>query len=217
MAKKNNYDSIAGSYDLISRLVFQKAIVRSQQSLLPYITTPANVLIVGGGTGWILEEIVKIHPAGLVITYLDNSTKMIALARQRNWKQNEVTFLEIPVEDFRTIHQFDIIFTPFLFDNFSPDNAALSFNLLKKLLKPGGKWLFVDFNIQTNLNRIWQKPLLQLMYRFFRIIGNVEAKQLPDMEGLFMAASFKIAFESRHYGGFILARVFEWMEHKPRS
>jgi ubiquinone/menaquinone biosynthesis C-methylase UbiE len=55
----NNYDRIARIYDKLSRMVFGKSIVRAQQSILPFITTPARMLIVGGGTGWILEEIAR--------------------------------------------------------------------------------------------------------------------------------------------------------------
>jgi ubiquinone/menaquinone biosynthesis C-methylase UbiE len=208
VARKNNYDAITGSYDLISRLVFQKAIVRSQQSLLPFITAPSNILIVGGGTGWILEEIAKIRPAGLLITYLDMSARMIALARQKDYKQNEVVFLQMPVEDFTTAHRFDIIFAPFLFDNFGPARARSNFERLDKLLKPDGLWLFADFKIQKNLNRIWQKALLKIMYRFFKTVSSVEATQLPDMDSLFENRNYQVIFESLHYFGFIQARVY---------
>ena len=46
-AMLNNYDRVAGLYDRLSRLVFGKAIILAQRSLLPLMTSPARVLIVG--------------------------------------------------------------------------------------------------------------------------------------------------------------------------
>ena len=77
---KNNYNTIAGYYDFLSRTIFQRSIINAQVALLSYIKPNSTVLIVGGGTGWILE---KIEPAGLEITYVEISENMLALSRKR--------------------------------------------------------------------------------------------------------------------------------------
>ncbi len=77
-----NYNKIAKYYDLISRLVYGKAIIKAQVSLLKFIPANSSVLIIGGGTGWVLEELAKIHQEGLTIIYVENSSKMIALAQK---------------------------------------------------------------------------------------------------------------------------------------
>ena len=208
MAHANDYDRIAGNYDAISRLFFQKAIVRSQQSLFPFLSSPSTVLIVGGGTGWILEEIAKIHSKGLHITYLDLSGKMIALAKKRDFKQNAVIFVQADIEEFESRQQFDFIITPFLFDNFKPDRAASIFGRLDRLLSSSGLWLFADFHVQDNINGVWQKMVLKCMYLFFRIVSKVEASELTDMTMLFVLKKYETVFESSHFFRFIQARVY---------
>ncbi|GGB91275.1 class I SAM-dependent methyltransferase [Dyadobacter sediminis] len=204
----NNYDDIAGNYDAISRLVFRKSIVRSQQVLLPHVKTPSRILIVGGGTGWILEELSRIHPRGLSITYVEISRNMIALAEKRNWQQNRVSFVHTAIEDYDTEIKFDVIMTPFLFDNFRTERAETVFRLLDKLVLPGGLWLFTDFHVEKNARGIWQLVLLKIMYWFFRKIAHVEAGELPNLDAQFLAARYACIYKSFHFSRFIQSLVF---------
>jgi hypothetical protein len=57
-----SFNNSAWFYDRLSRLVYGKAIVNTQLYLLGYIQPNSNILIVGGGTGWILDEITRLHP-----------------------------------------------------------------------------------------------------------------------------------------------------------
>ena len=98
---RNNYDNIASSYDLLSRLVFFRSQVKAQIEQLKYIPEGSNVLIAGGGTGWILEEIAKIHPSGLSITYVEISAKMLEISQKRNTKANTITYIRSSIEDFK--------------------------------------------------------------------------------------------------------------------
>lgn len=85
----NNYDKLANHYDTLSRLVFFKSQVNSQINQLQYIQENSHVLIVGGGTGWILEELAKVYTNGLKIVYVEISAKMIALSQKRNYKDKD--------------------------------------------------------------------------------------------------------------------------------
>jgi SAM-dependent methyltransferase len=98
----NNYDIIARRYDFLSRLVFRQAQVRAQVQLLAYLDDGERILIVGGGTGWILEALTAARPSGLKITYVEISANMLALAARRNYGRNEVIFVHAPVEEFVT-------------------------------------------------------------------------------------------------------------------
>lgn len=204
----NNYDRIAGSYDKLSRLVFGKAIVRAQQSLIPVIDSPASVLIAGGGTGWILEEIAHAHPSGLSIDYVEISSKMIDRARSRNSGNNHVTFIHSAIEEFHAGSPYDFVVTPFLFDNFNSKRAETVFRKLDAFLKPGGHWLFTDFHIEKGLHGYWQKALLRAMYVFFKTVSDVEASHLPDMKALFNASGYLMDTESYHFGGFIHSAAY---------
>lgn len=206
--KLNNYDAIAGSYDTLSRMVFFKAQINAQKAQLACIPAGASILIVGGGTGWILEEITSVHGSGLDITYLEISENMLTLARKRNYGDNKVTFIHQAVEDYSLPQTYDIIQTGFLFDNFSGERAAKVFDILLNHLKPGGYWLYSDFKVEPK-GSDWKKAMLQLMYLFFARIAHVEARKLPAMEAMFKASGCDIITRKLHYSGFIESIIFK--------
>nr|WP_276904842.1 class I SAM-dependent methyltransferase [Pedobacter kyonggii] len=203
----NNYDKIAGHYDALSRLVFFKSQVNAQINQLPYIQEGNSILIVGGGTGWILEELSKIC-TGLKIVYVEISAKMIALSQKRNYKNNHVEFVNIGIEDFKTDVVFDAILTPFLFDNFAEQRAAKVFEQLNEYLKKDGLWFLVDFSLNKTNGNWWKWLLLRSMYGFFKLLGIVEADKLIDMNPYFLKASYLTVEERLYYGGFIKATIF---------
>ena len=205
----NNYDRTAGFYDKLSKVVFGNALVEAQRSVLHYIPENAKILIAGGGTGAILEEISRIRAHGTAITYVEISEKMIAVARKRNAGGNNVLFIHAAIETFRSDERFDVIITSFLFDNFRQDKAAVVFNVLDNLLVRNGSWLFTDFNVEKNQSRIWQKWLLKSMYLFFKIFSNVEANELPETGMLFRNAGYKLLFEKSFYRKFIRSWVYQ--------
>lgn len=203
----NNYDKIAGHYDTLSRLVFFKSQVNAQINQLQYIRENSYVLIVGGGTGWILEELSKIY-TGLMIVYVEISAKMIALSQKRNYKNNHVEFVNMGIEDFKTDVIFDVILTPFLFDNFAEQRAAKVFVQLNEYLKKDGLWFLVDFSLNKTNGNWWKWLLLRSMYGFFKLLGIVEAHQLIDMNPYFFKANYLIVEERLYYGSFIKATIF---------
>lgn len=205
----NNYDSIAGIYDMLSRLVFGQVLQRSQSDLLKWIPPESRILIVGGGTGWILERIAADHPAGLDIVYVEASAKMVELSRQKKTGENTVTFICLPVEEYTFTGLFDIVLTPYLFDNFIPAEAEHIFQLLHYALRPGGRWLFVDFFMDANRPRLWQKLMLRIMYIFFRVTCGVKAKQVVDMTPYFTKAQYRLLQEKEYWSSFIKAYVYE--------
>ena len=205
----NNYDAVAGSYDFLSRLIFGSAIKQSQLCLLPFITAQSTILIVGGGTGWILEELVKVHPEGLTITYIEASAKMIELTSKRNIGRNKVSMICLPVETYIATQQFDVIITPYLFDNFTEQQAAQHFYKLHNLLKIQGQWLFADFYICPQTGKWWQKVLLKMMYFFFREICNVQARRLIDMNTYFEHSNYKVKYVGFYYWKFIRCAAWE--------
>ncbi|KLT66163.1 class I SAM-dependent methyltransferase [Pedobacter sp. BMA] len=205
----NDYSKIASRYDFLSRLVFSRSQVNAQISQLKQIPKNSTVLIAGGGTGWILEEIAKIHPSGLHITYVEISTTMLALSKKRNCRVNNVDFIHSAIEVYIADHFFDVIITPFLFDNFSLQRAEIVFNKLHQQLINGGFWFMVDFSLQQKQGIWWKKIFLKLMYTFFNIISHVEAKRLIDMSGYFLRANYTTVEDQFYYGKFIRATIYQ--------
>jgi ubiquinone/menaquinone biosynthesis C-methylase UbiE len=201
-----NYDNSAWFYDRLSRVIYGKALVRAQVYLLQYIPAGSNILIAGGGTGWLLEEISKLHPSGLKITYVEISAKMMALSRKRNVSSNQVTYINVPVENLDGQNSYDVLITPFLFDNFTEQTLQTVFSHLHKQLKTGGIWLNTDFR---PTGKWWQAFLLRSMILFFRIICQIEAKKLPEIEKCFEQYQLKIIGQKAFFGEFILSTAYQ--------
>jgi len=202
----HNYDTVAWFYDRLSRMVFGSALINAQLYLLNAIPANAHILIAGGGTGWILEEITKVHPTGLTITYVDASAKMIACSQKRNTGNNKVVFMISQVEAAPINNKFDIVVTPFLFDNLTEEAAQSAFSCLDKLLIPHGKWLYCDFQ-STGI--YWQRTLLKTMYIFFRAFSGVKAKRLPLVETYFSKRQYAVTAQKTFFKNFVVSYIYE--------
>ncbi len=201
-----NYNNSAWFYDALSRVVYGRSLVRAQVWLLEYVPENANILIVGGGTGWILEELTRVHPSGLTITYVEVAANMVALSKKRITGNNHVSFITNAIENVVLPMDFDVVITPFLFDNFTEQTLQRVFCHIHKALKPGGIWLNCDFQLT---GRWWQNVLLKTMFVFFRVICKIEASQLPDINTRFEEKNYKMVDEKTFFGKFVLSRVYK--------
>ena len=206
-----NYDNSAWFYDRLSRLVYGKALVRSQVYLLKHIPGNSNILIGGGGTGWILEEIAQVHPSGLTITYAEISSNMMALSKKRNAGNNKVIFINKPVENIAPDKLYDVVFTPFLFDNFTEETLQNVFTHMHNRLRPDGTWLNTDFR---PTGKWWHSWLLKSMIVFFRTICGIEAKKLPDIEGQFERHQYQVIDQKSFFGEFILSTAYRKLSER---
>jgi ubiquinone/menaquinone biosynthesis C-methylase UbiE len=200
-----NYNNSAWFYDSLARLVYGKALVNAQVYLLKHIPGNTKVLIVGGGTGWILDELVRIHLSGLQITYVEIAPNMMVQSKKRNVGNNHVTFINDAIENADLLTDFDIALTPFLLDNFTDKNLTKVFNSIAVLLKPDALWLNTSFQLT---GKWWQQALLKSMFIFFKVICNIEASKLPRIDKCFEKKHFKLVEQQSFFGDFIGARVY---------
>ena len=200
-----NFNNAAWFYDRLSRLVYGKALVDAQRFLLKFIPPDTGVLIVGGGTGWILQELAELRPGGLQITYIEVSAKMTALSKSRNAGDNKVIFINDAVENVKLTGGYDVVITPFLFDNFTEATFQRVFDCIHSSLKPGGSWMNCDSRLT---GKWWQGVLLKSMFIFFRIACGIEASKLPEIEKRFRRYQYKEIARESFFGDFILAQVF---------
>ena len=201
----SNYDNAAWFYDRLSRMVYGDNLVKAQAALLPLIPAKSKILIAGGGTGWIIEEVAKIHPSGLNITYVEVSANMMALSKKRNPLQNHITYINKPIEEARLNNDFDVVITSFLFDNFSTTTFQRVFDHLNLSLKYGGVWINTDFQLT---GKWWQAPLLKSMYLFFKLLGCMEAKKLADIKPYFKQAAYDIISQKSFFGDFMATTAY---------
>lgn len=204
----SNYNSIAPFYDLLSKAVFGDAIINAQKFFLAEIPAKSTVLIVGGGTGWILEEIAKVHSEGLLIVYVEPSEKMISMSGKRNKGFNKVIFINETVQEAELYNHFDIVITSFLFDNFSSNTLHQVFQKINRHLVSGALWLFADFQ-QLKKRVLWQTLLLKVMYLFFKLVCGIEANKLPDTAALFYQYNYKSVSSKTFFRNFIFSCVYK--------
>lgn len=204
----SNFENAATFYDSLSRLVYGNALLKAQGCFLHYIKPDSRILIIGGGTGKIIEQIASLYNEGLSITYVEVSERMMALSQKRSAGRNDVTYINKPIEEAVFDGQFDVVITSFFFINFKQDNLESHFKHIHGFLKPGGCWLNTDFQ---STGKWWQYFLLKSMFFFFKVICNIETTQLPKTEESFSQYKYCLVNERTFFRDFIKASVFSKM------
>lgn len=203
-----NFNPIAPFYEASARLVFGNEHRRAEAFFLPQIPKGSRVLLVGGGAGHLLQALLLTrNPAA--VAFVEPASAMRRRAAKR--VQNEpgaakVLFLEKSGE-LRGQPAFDVLITPYVLDLFT--EAQLQNDFLPPLLAalaPRGRWLFTDF-VQTYSRQ--QALLIKAMYKFFRLVAGIPARQLPDYEAHFQREGFRRTAVQRFFGGLIESAVLE--------
>jgi len=199
-----NFDHITPYYDFLASLVFFGSIKNSQVECLRAVPPRGNVLIIGGGTGWIIPYIFE-NGHAKKLYYVEASKKMLEKAKGKCpvVLQRKIEFI---LGDETTIpdQKYDAIITNFFLDCFKEERLRRVMSILYYYLKPGGYWYITDFKIgQAWYRRLWQKPLLELMSWFFKQITRLESRYLIDFEFLFREFEMDRIYEQYHYWCFI--------------
>jgi tRNA (cmo5U34)-methyltransferase len=200
----NNFDSVAGFYDRLSTLVFGKAMRRAQTAHLHDIPRGSNVLILGGGTGWLLSELAAVNPT-CKIWYIDASSKMISLSKKRMRNSTQkIVFIHGTEESIPVGITFDTVITHFYLDLFPQDACIRVIHKIRSTIRTNGQWLVSDF-IHTTW---WHGVMLRMMYGFFKLMCGIEGSSLPPWKNLLEENGFKELKASEFFGGFIKSAVF---------
>ncbi|MEM6803328.1 MAG: methyltransferase type 12 [Bacteroidota bacterium] len=208
LSRKDQYfDRLAFMYDKLVKLVFASSLKKAQCHFLAHLPEQGHLLILGGGSGWILEEIQKVKPE-LQIDYVEASQKMLDMAKDRKLKI-KVNFIHGNEQMLAATTQYDALFTPFFLDLFGPLRLLATMSLLDEVLLKGGAWLFVDFYIpEKGLKRYFAKSLVYIMYRFFRLLCKIDARKLADFDKAFEVANYERIAEASFYADMISSRIY---------
>ncbi|MCP2043645.1 ubiquinone/menaquinone biosynthesis C-methylase UbiE [Pontibacter sp. HSC-36F09] len=206
-----NFDSIAPIYDGLSWLVFGNVLQRAQTEHISLIPPNSKVLLIGGGSGWLLEQLLRYRPEA-EITYLEVSEKMLHLTQRRiRQKFPEPFKIDFRLGDENSLQPdetFDVIITPFLLDLFPDERLQQLMNRLCASLRPQGRWLFSDFWPAQTPPPAWQQLLLKSMYTFFGLVSHVKAPRLPDFNDHFARQPLRLEASATFYGGLVQARAY---------
>jgi ubiquinone/menaquinone biosynthesis C-methylase UbiE len=201
----NRFNRIAIVYDLLAKIVFGKSMRWAQTFFLGSISDQSNVLIIGGGTGWIARDLLSVKPSAHIV-YIDASDKMLASAKQRLRAYPEnIQFIHGTQDDIPEDSEFGTIITNFYVDLFPPDVLNIHIKRIGSHLKADGKWIVTDFVSDRN----WHRFLLWVMYRFFKTTAAIHARVLPDWQQLMKTNNFVVIETREFYRGFIRASLYK--------
>lgn len=207
----SGFDFVAALYDPLARLVYGRALQRAQQAALSAGLPAGRVLIVGGGTGRVLGEVLRRQPLARIV-YLEASPLM--LRRSREWLRRQLPQHTAQVE-FRLgteaallpPEQFDAVLTFFLLDLFEPVRLRVIVERLRGALAPGGSWLLADFGPPKTW---WHRALLHLMYWFFGLTTGISARHRPPIEATLRRVGLASKAAGQFFGRMVEASV--WRE-----
>lgn len=208
----SGYDRIAGYYDSLAKIVFGKSIMRAQQHGLAGITTGSHILIVGGGTGQVLKYLSECEINELRVDYVETSEAMLNIAKCKTLNGLSVDFIHQPIEQISQNKLYDVIITQFFLDSFQSIDLENVFSLLHDRLKAHGTWIIADFQIAKDWRKVWQKPLLSIMYLFFAVTVGLKARRLEDFQGLFTRLGYHLNTRQSYYASFIFSSTYQKRE-----
>lgn len=172
-----SFDFVAPVYDGLARLVFGRSLLRAQRAAGRAMNRGADVLVLGGGTGALLPQLLaQKQPRWLL--YVEASETMLSRAQARVASNSPVEFRHGTETALRPGEQFDYIVLPFVLDLYPP--ADLHQHLLPRLvaaLKPGGALLVTDFDRPRTIG---QRLQFALMLLFFRLTARIPVRQWTD-------------------------------------
>lgn len=172
--RSNDFDKLAFVYDRLAQLVFGKSVTESQQFFLSKVQDRSHVLILGGGSGQVVEKLFEVRPA-VEICYIEASSKMLSLAKSRLSNDNRIQFVHGTENDIPN-HSFDAVITNFYLDLFPEASLKIVLGKIKMNLTPNASWVVTDFVD----HRWWHRIMLAIMYLFFKITSRIEADRLPN-------------------------------------
>jgi ubiquinone/menaquinone biosynthesis C-methylase UbiE len=201
----NNFDSVAPFYDTLCAMVFGRSMQRAQTLHLSAIASGAKVLVLGGGTGWLLDELIARNPT-CQLWYIEASDKMLQRTRDRiKEPANTIIYILGTEESVPENVTFDAVITHFYLDLFPPDTCRKVIRNIRSSVHPDSLWLVSDF---TN-TRWWQGLMLFAMYKFFDVMGcGIEARSMPDWKSLLEENGFYEVRYQSFYRKFIRSSLF---------
>lgn len=187
-------------------MVLGKSYHSSPYMFLDSIQRGHKVLVLGGGTGRNLPEILDQTGISGKVYYFESSMSMMTRARKRLSSAQRAQVEFILAKDFQRIPpmQADVVITQYFLDVLEDNDIKMLFQQIRSRTKMSCQWLFVDFFPERKKIR-WT----QLMISVFRVMTGLRRKDLPDYDLYFHHFGWVKQKETILKGGWIKARVYQ--------
>lgn len=182
------FNLLAPIYDGVVFLFFGKSFSRLQQQLFSDLASAEKCLIIGGGSGEVLENAILQNLASEYY-YAELSDKMIKKTKSRISRLNKSYSIAFSNDwtDWDK-ESFDFIILPFVLDCYSETELQSLISDLVSCLSPKGKILFIDFNQEAEFGyeaHFAKAGFISLLYAFFNLTTGISAQKLPAFNRLF--------------------------------
>ena len=204
----NSYNFIASSYSFWSRLMYGNSLHAIQLLLIKELPHKGHLLILGGGIGQILPSIYNQSP-NLKITFLEASSKMIALAKRQTPTGQYITFIRSDSLENMKI-ECDYVYASFFLDLFSPTHIKAIVRTIENHQTYPMTWFIADFDLGPKVKyRLLREFQIKLSILFFTITTNHQQNFLPEVFEFFTKNRYKsmIIINLKH--SFLRAQVFK--------
>jgi ubiquinone/menaquinone biosynthesis C-methylase UbiE len=192
------YNRIAGIYDSLAQLVFGKAMIQSQTVFLDRMQDTKSLLVLGGGTGWWLNDLMEMNPH-LKITFVDSSSEMIRIAKTKLNLKHQVDFVCGTIDSVEVNDKFDGVILYYFADLFSEEGLSVIIQRLIQRMNDASIWLVTDFANKKG----WHSGMLKIMYAFFGFTTGQKSNRLPDWQNQLEKAGLIKMEQRTFYGKFM--------------
>lgn len=206
------FDRLAPIYDPLADLAFAGRIHASQIALLPKLHPARRVLVMGGGNGRFLCELLASGHADHAVS-IDASSVMTERTRAALRAIDLVDRADLRVGGLETLGEaehFDLIVTHCYLDLFEAQELDGVLDRLSEALLPKGQWLFSDFTTTgEGLPRIAKRAVVTTLYTFFRLTCGLKTRSLPDFDAAFVRRGFREVAKASAAAGLLKAAILE--------
>lgn len=206
------FNRLAFIYDFVVWLVFGNRMITLKKNFLAGLPKAESALIVGGGTGKILELALDCNLATHVV-YAELSEAMMAKTKQRLYDEHRsrVTFCD-DYSSQLSAKKYDYIILPFVLDCYRNRDIKPMIEQFSLALKTEGNIVVFDFNLNTEdgfKHRPWKVGFIKLLYIFFRFTTSIPARRLPSFGRLFNESGYYKARTASISKGWIQATAWK--------
>lgn len=206
MPQVDNYRFLAPIYDRLAGVFLGKVFKRSHYIFMDTINKGDRILILGGGTGKNLNEILKRTGASGRLYFVEASPSMMVRAKKRIKEEEKSKVQFCCTGDFNITPKmkFDLVITQYFLDVLRDEELERLFEEIGKRANPGTRWFFVDFFSEKS-----KRGLIKMMLFSFRYLTSHPRKDLPDYGEFFEKYGWDLKGECHLQKGFIQAREYQ--------
>lgn len=165
-----------------------------------------KVLVLGGGTGELLEELSRLN-IPLEVEYVELSLNMLHKSEKRSvGDQLNINFIHQSFLEFTPSEKYDVIIANFFLDVFDENDLRIAIDKIQGLVKEEGKLIVTDF--QKESISMYHQIVLWLMHRFFGMFSKLPNKTVLPIKRRLVEGGFVIVEAKEFLSGFVFSNVY---------